>query len=234
MKTDWFAHFFLEFHSKIKRPADASNRGFGFLLAILALPVMFSCSRPQAEESSSITIDTKSFHKVGLLSSTLPPEDQSCFAVDVQGEGIPSASPQGQCSEVVGLFKGFVPAGQPLVVDVPRGPGRVFRVYLFRRNAGGACPGIEVMTQQQNQSKVYRIATSAAVTLEKEEETVELTASYPGDFSHIATNYPSSCSVPPATGVASVKNVSLVIGSGSISNSNGRVKVQIRTTGVAR
>lgn len=173
--------------------------------------------------------------KAMVSSLSAPSQSQSCFAVDFRGPGISASTPRGECSGPVGIRSGFVASGSPLVIDVPRGSDREMRLFLFKRPAGAACPSIdEVLSDLSKYSSLYLMGQVSGISLNNEQESVEVTASYPGDAAHLASNLPSTCNVSGTPGAGGIRQVSLILGSSEVQNANGKVKVKIKTTGVVR
>ncbi len=191
---------------------------------LILLMLLAGCTRPDAEQSSGITIDTRAFRKVSAQS--MPPENETCYAVDFRGPGI-DESPTGSCYGARGANAGFVKGGETLSLKVPRGTDRTLRLLMYLRAADAECPEIGfALGNGPDLTKIYQIASMPRLELSKEVETIEVSASFPGSSNTIASG--ASCTGAGGGGgstTASWRAVRNVIASGSTSDADLRVKL---------
>lgn len=204
-----------------------------FAIHFLILSLLLSgCTRPEVEETSGITIDTRALRKVSAQS--MPPENETCFAVDIRGIGIENA-PTGSCYGAIGASAGFVKGGEAISLKVTRGSNRTLRLLMYQRAADAECPEIGfALGNGPALTKIYQLANMPNLELSKETETIEISPSFPGGSNTIANS--AACTGAPGGGgtTSGWRAVRNVIASGSTSDADLKLKIKVLSPGVLR
>lgn len=169
-----------------------------FLIFFVALAALPACQRPPGEGDSTrlaIRVPTKQeFMALGKVDALSTIEfNLLCFAVNVTGPGIPSASKS--CDLDRGITSGSVPPGGVLEVTVPGGDGRSVELIGFLRSSTSEpCPGFGSKWNWPL-TKTYSIAKKSGITLVPPEAQVELSVTLPPASQHIVAQngWPVSC-----------------------------------------
>lgn len=170
------------------------------LLFIILLNIS-ACSRAGNKDShSSLVIQTptrQQLSKSGVSAfAALPTDRKICYGVSIKGPGI-EGFPGSSCAPATGIVGGFVEEGTPLEVFVNRGENRTIELYLFTLPVGStsACPGMGQNLQGPGLTSTYLIGSKTGVSILNDVETVEITVSFPGLASSVATqmSVPLSC-----------------------------------------
>lgn len=129
------------------------------------------------------------------LASSLPAGRKACYGVSVRGPGIESRSGN-SCSPPTGVISGFVAAGEPMALEIPKGEARVFELILFLMPYGdnGACPTFSPAFANSQLSSFYLVG-SVSVDIVLDATDIKITTSFPGLAANIAyqTNMSSTC-----------------------------------------
>jgi hypothetical protein len=169
-----------------------------------------ACTRAgQSGSDSTLIIQTPTrdqLSKSGVQAfAALPTDRRLCYGVSISGPGITGFAGS-QCSPSTGTVSGFVEAGQPLEIFVTRGENRTIELYMYAMPVGSttACPSLGANMQGEGLKSTYLVGTKTGVSLLNDVETVELTLSFPGLNTSVASqlNVPASCT-PGATPAAS-------------------------------
>lgn len=175
------------------------------LFCTLALAALLcGCTRPASELTSTVTIQPPRsgfFDRVSSQALTgLPAGKKACFGVEVSGPGVPQVSAGSSCVQL-GIFAGFT-EGESLSLEVPRGAQRTFQLFLHLVDAADPCPDFQsgFMTSA-NAQKTYLAGSATGVTIEKTEETVGISASFPGEANHLLASGQASCLGPSLKGM---------------------------------
>lgn len=170
-------------------------------LFILITSTLSACTRAgKSGSSSSLIIQTpnrQQLAKSGLNAfAALPTDRRLCYGVSIKGVGIEGFAGS-SCAPATGVVGGFVEEGQALEVFVARGENRTIELYLYALPVGStdACPAMGQNLQGDGLKSTYLIGSKTGVSLLNDVETVEITVSFPGLASSVASqlNVPSSC-----------------------------------------
>lgn len=172
-----------------------------------AICIMFlvtsACTR-KVEDFSKIRIQSAQSvsGKVEAISS-LPVGRKACYGFSVTGPNISAST--NSCSPLLGLTGGFVEAGGILEASVPRGSQRTIDLYLLLLAVGdnSPCPSLINPFPSNLLDKIYFVGRTSNIDLTQAEQTVNITATFPGESQNIAVqnSYASSCL--PANTIAS-------------------------------
>lgn len=169
----------------------------GMLIGIVAN----ACTRAaQDGSSSSLIIQTPTREQLSKSSvntfAALPTNRRLCYGVSISGPGITGFAGS-SCAPATGTVSGFVEEGQPLEIFVARGENRTIDLYMFTMPVGSTapCPAMGVNLQGPGLKSTYLVGTKTGVSLLNDVETVEISLSFPGLSTSVATqlNTPASC-----------------------------------------
>ncbi len=165
----------------------------GFLLTLIS-----GCTRKKDGITSTISIRAPSAsNKVGAM-STLPANRKACYGISITGPGIPNVRAS-DCSPETGVLGGFVNPGDLIQAEVPQGSNRHINLYVFLEKVGenNPCPAMGGVFAVSQLSQIYLVGSTSNLTLSGSEQTVDITANFPGVTQNIAVT-----SAMPATCVA--------------------------------
>lgn len=227
-------------------------RIWAFTLGILFVS---GCSRPVSNHSTKITIQAPvTLGKIDSL-ATMPANRKVCYGVNISGPGIKPEAVTVTCAQTgmtakldVGLLAGFVEPGQEVSLDVPSGSERrieLFAYLLAVGNMATPCPKFDKFLSPNMLTDIYKVGTAENILIQGAQQTVEMTADYPGDNSHLAAslNLPANCaaSAPSShggfqvssgmqeaagTGIKLKARIGSVQGATTLSNANYKLYVK--------
>lgn len=160
--------------------------------------------------------------------SAVPADRVACFGVNVKAPDLIKA-PANQCRPDLGIVGGFVPADGVLQLDVPKGLGRVFEVFMYLLPSGvnGPCPQMGMGFAAAEMANIYFVGTSDPLNLSKPIEEVTINVSFPGVSQTLASTrgYPASCSLAGAHNQPTPYSVSSAAGVASNASYQMRARV---------
>lgn len=203
-----------------------------YLVFSLFALALFGCTRAENQEPAGITIDTRAFRKV--TAQSLPPENETCYAVDIRGPGIEDTA-SGTCYGPRGLFAGFAKGGEVISLKVPRGSQRSLRVLLYQRAADADCPDMgAALATGTALTKTYQLAQLTNLELTKEVENIEVNVTFPGASNTIANAAPCTSVGGGTSGTGAWRSLRAVVGAGQAANTDYKLKMKVLSTGVLR
>jgi hypothetical protein len=167
-------------------------------LTLLGVMTIVGCQRANERNASSVIIQVPesgqtATSSVGVL--TLPTNRKACYGVSITAPDINSHS--ASCSPNTGIVSGFVESGGTLEASVPRGTNRKIELFLYLQPEGAdnPCPAMGSNMSGSNFLSTYLVGTASGINLQKDVESVTITASFPGLANNIAQqfNMPTSC-----------------------------------------
>jgi hypothetical protein len=181
---------------------------FRFIGLALLAAAFTGCTVAKDPNSSKVVIQLPTQAAVASATGKMaafPSDKIICFGVSVTGEGISESRPN-SCSPSVGKFDGFK-AGGALSIEVPKGQGRIVRVfgYLADRASQEACPAWTTAMESPKYKRVYPIGTTTGVDTSKEETEVQITVDFPGLSQHVVAQ--SLAASDCTSGTSSLKTV---------------------------
>lgn len=168
-----------------------------------------SCAKkPQSLSGTSlIALQVPSLSKSGSGGQTkseigtfaaIPTTRKACFGVNIVAadiKGLPSET----CNPKTGIVAGFVESGGLINVEVPKGEGRTFELYLYLASDGDTspCPQMGMRFSSAQLSKLYYLGAATGISIKNAVEDVTITATFPGvaQTLAVANSYPTSCTV---------------------------------------
>ncbi len=200
------------------------------IVTVLFLLATLGCQRKPKVEVSSIIIQAPqslSTKGVGTFAA-LPAGRKACYGINVSAPDI--APTYVSCSPSMGIVAGYAASGGKLEAAVPRGANRKIDLYLYLLATGDNSP-CPVMTKDLSGARLvdtYHVGT-ANVNLQKDVETVNIAAVFPG----AATNLASQLSMPSSCTSASTSNSTpgfgIASGAGTASTTNINLRAKIGT-----
>lgn len=167
------------------------------LRSILIIPLAtmsMSCSR-EVSEVSSVFLQVPSAIAGLVGSANATPSGKLCFAVNITGSGI-NTDETPKCGPTLGVYAGFVGAGQSLELNVPKGVSRTITLLLYVASEGSACPDFAQASRDRRSlfAQTYQVAVKSTDT-SGPTTVVDMTAVYPGKANTLLTalGQTSSC-----------------------------------------
>ncbi len=226
-------------HSKRERVRRLCETAAAIFLLFFSL----SCTKkPNVNEGSTVISlklpgkdgSSKAAGKGGVSAfAALPASRKACFGVNVLANDIVGL-PANTCNPKVGIVAGFIESGGTISLEVPRGEGRTFDLYLYLAPEGdvGPCPAMPQRFSTAQLKNLYYIGTSGPVALTKLVEEINIVADFPGLTQTLAAvnSYPASCTTFPQVqpGFSVIPDRRVVTGggitlSGRVGAANGKV-----------
>lgn len=171
----------------------------------LGTSFVLGCSRPVEHSSTTITIQAPAaYGKAGAMAA-MPANRKVCYAVNVFGPGI-DRSPASTCNPQMGVVAGFVESGKEISLSVPQGSDRTIELFAYLLPSGSTvdCPKVGKILTPAILLNTYKVGTAEKITIQGASQTVEMTASYPGDTNYLAAtlNMPATCTTASSGSVS--------------------------------
>lgn len=173
----------------------------------LGTSFVLGCSRPVSHSSTKIVIQAPApYGKAGAMAA-MPSNRKVCYGVNIFGPGIDQA-PATTCNPAMGIVAGFVESGKEISLSVPQGSSRTIELFAYLLSGpSGDCPTVGKVLTPAMLLNTYKVASAEDITVQGASQTVEMTASYPGDANYLAAtlNMPATCTTAvsgPASGHA--------------------------------
>ncbi len=133
-----------------------------------------------------------------------------CYMINVTANDIPQSS-GGSCSLPIGIFRGAIPPGGSVLLEVARGKGRKLEVFTFMRESESAeCPSLASGFGTIDPLKIVRVGQVPYFDTEESTMTVRVDLQEPGSGTSLISQYqlPVTCGKsqppPPTSGTARV------------------------------
>lgn len=172
-------------------------RGFIALLAVGMVCV--SCTKKKPEGSSVIALHVPSVGSANTKEGSfaaIPEGRKACFGVSITAADI-LGTPATTCSPKTGIVAGFVESGGTVQVEVPKGEGRTFELYMYLAPDGDTnpCPEMGKVFSAAQLAGLYFMGSASGVAINNPVEDVTITATFPGVAQTLATAqaYPANC-----------------------------------------
>ncbi len=175
---------------------------------VFLLFLTISCTRKLETTSTSIIIQApKKWNKSASSLNAFPDNRKICYGVNVTAADLIDA-PANSCEPDRGIMAGYVEAGVPLEVEVPKGAGRRIEVlaFVFPEGINDPCPQMRNTFTDVDMARLYTIGVAEGVELKDSEQQVNIQANFPDQANHWAADkaIPGSCYVAmpdPVNGV---------------------------------
>gem|GEM_PF-3012433 len=197
-----------------------------FYLVFLFLDV--GCSNSEDNNTSVLRFRLPTIQKSqldALNTSTV----QSCYIIDVQGEGLDSTSQQ-ECDPEYGSLHGVFRAGQDIELFVPRGKKRELSLYYYESNEGCTYFSRLKKISQYGSTNVHRLALKKDIDLFQEVVDIVLPIDRPDSSNTLETLYsmPEKCRLNTKKPNSRVRLARLAVGAGTSTLSNrGRIFLRV-------
>lgn len=165
-----------------------------YVIGFSLIFILFTgCTRKVPDGSAVIRILAPNTHdKVGSLSA-IPSGQKACFAIAVNGPGIPNIS--STCGLSVGVAAGFVESGATIQAQVSKGDNRSIDLYLYLENPADnlPCPSFTGALTAAQRAQTYKIGSVTNLSIQADTVDVDITADFPGATNTLAQMQPASC-----------------------------------------
>ena len=209
------------------------NRPFSSTSVVLVAAAVFgllasSCGMTAASKDSKLSIQFPTVASLNAMPGSNKISAQgyawanACFIVSVTGPGI--STHKSTCEVENGTFRGSIPPGGSVELDVPRGPARKLDLFAyFRASPTDLCPTASRLAAF-DVSKTVRIGQVAAFDLFTAAVTVNAKVTLPNSTDNLLTQYslPKTCLTTATIGPGSS---AIVAGRAVQTGAGGTIKV---------